>query len=270
MDKIIETINVGQLPFDEVERTMGVPPSAFLNVPDSEDIISALTTLINGRSCLTPLMDLGDYDLGYRFARFSVYARDGKYYFRVYPVRDQEEFQNEFNLDAREIDLLYKGERLIKMLDLEHKGEPVECLVQLIPNTNAQVACPRHTIDIPNQIGGQDVTDEMKEKLTSGAKQTIITKDNQAFDVQLDLVSFDMLKVTENKDRLLLSAGTMGQAQETIGLSSVLGGTSKTTKSATTKVKSQGGQAGKNVATEQSSQACGQSQSNEKSHGVKR
>ena len=45
MDKLIETININQIPFEDIERKMGVPPSAFLNAPDSEDIIDALTTL---------------------------------------------------------------------------------------------------------------------------------------------------------------------------------------------------------------------------------
>ena len=166
MDKLIETININQIPFEDIERKMGVPPSAFLNAPDSEDIIDALTTLTNGRSCLTPQVDLGDYNLGFRYARFSLYAKNGRYCFRVHPVRDQEEFVNEFNLDAREIELLYKGEKIIKMADLEQTGQPVECLIQLIPGTNAQVACPRYTIDIPNRIGGQEITHEMKAELT--------------------------------------------------------------------------------------------------------
>ena len=42
MDKLIETININQIPFEDIERKMGVPPSAFLNAPDSEDIIEAL------------------------------------------------------------------------------------------------------------------------------------------------------------------------------------------------------------------------------------
>lgn len=267
MDKVIEIISINQLPFDEVERKMGVPPSAFLNAPDSDDIIEALTTLTNGRSCLTPPIDLGDYDLGFRHARFSLYARDGKYHFRIHPVRNQEEFQNEFDLDQREIDLLYKGEKLIKMADLEHTGQPVECLIQLIPGTNAQVACPRYTIDIPNKIGGQEITPELKAELTAGAKKTIVSKDNQAFDVQIDLASHNMLKITENKDRLLRSAGAQGQSQEVIGMGSVLGNAPKTTKPSTSKGKS--AQAGKNVAAEQ---AAGQSvaQSSEGYKGPKR
>ena len=62
MDKLIETININQIPFEDIERKMGFPPAAFLNAPDSEDIIDALTTLTNGRSCLTPQVDLGDYN----------------------------------------------------------------------------------------------------------------------------------------------------------------------------------------------------------------
>lgn len=267
MDKLIETININQIPFEDIERKMGVPPSAFLNAPDSEDIIDALTTLTNGRSCLTPQVDLGDYNLGFRYARFSLYAKNGRYCFRVHPVRDQEEFVNEFNLDAREIELLYKGEKIIKMADLEQTGQPVECLIQLIPGTNAQVACPRYTIDIPNRIGGQEITHEIKAELTSGAKMTITNKDNVPFDIQIDLVSHNMLKIAENKDRLLRSAGSIGQSQETRGMSSVLGG-GKSTKPATSKSKGKGSQAGKNVAAEQASAPSqGQSQQSEGHRG---
>ncbi len=269
MDKVIETINVNQIPFDDVERKMGVPPTAFLNAPDADDIIEALTTLTNGRSCLTPQIDLGEYDLGYRYARFSLYAKDGRYFFRVHPIRDQEEFQNEFDLDTREIELLYKGEKLLKMIDIEHTGTPVECLVQLIPGTNAQVACPRHTIDIPNKIGGQEITPEMKTELTGGVRKTIVNKDNQAFDIQIDLASHNMLKVVENKDRLLRSAGVQGQAQEVIGMGSVLGGAAKSTKASATKSKSKGVQASKNVAVEQAVAASQGQQQSQSSYKMK-
>lgn len=269
MDKIIETISTYQIPFEDLKHHLGIPSSVFLNAPDSEEIITALTTLVNGRSCLTPLIDLDGYDLQFRYARFSLRSEDGKYFFRVYPVDGQYDFQNVFNLDAREIELLYKGERLIKLLDLEKKGTPVECLVHLIPNTNAQVACPRYTIDIPNKIGGQEITQEMKETLLAGGKQTIVNKDNQAFDIQIDLASNNMLKLVENRDRLLLSAGAVGQSQEAIGMGSVLGNTSKTTKPSTSKSKSQGGHAGKNPVAGQTA-AASQGQTSEKSHGPKR
>ena len=38
MDKLIETININQIPFEDIERKMGVPPSAFLNAPDSAGV----------------------------------------------------------------------------------------------------------------------------------------------------------------------------------------------------------------------------------------
>ena len=58
MEIVIETISVDQIPFDTVERTMGIPSSTFLQASNALDIIEALTTLTNGRSALTPLIDL--------------------------------------------------------------------------------------------------------------------------------------------------------------------------------------------------------------------
>lgn len=272
MDKIIETISINQIPFKDVEQRMGVPSSAFLNVPESDEIIDALTVLTNGRSALTPLIDLSDYNLGYQKARFSLRSENGKYYFRVYPLRDQQDFDNVFNLDGRELELLQKGERIIKMADPECTGRKVECLMQLIPGTKALVTCPRHTIDIPNKIGNQEITPQTKSELTSGAKITITNAEKtEAFDVQIDLVSHNMLSVAENKNPLLRSAGAMGQAQEAIGMGAVVGNTTKTTKPSASKNRSQGSLAGKNVSAEQAPTPS-QSQSNEKSqgHGFKR
>lgn len=242
MDKVVETISINQLPFEQVERTMGIPPSAFLNGPDADDIIEALTVLTNGRSCLTPQIDLSEYDLGYKYARFSLYERNGSYYFRVHPVRNTEKFDNIYDLDEREIELLYQGEKIIKVLNLEGKGD-AECLIQLMPDTNAQIACPRYTIDIPDRIGEQNLTPEMKDALKSGEKLTVQSKEGRAFDIQIDLASHNMLKVKENNDRLLRAVGSYGQQQEALGMGSVVGQTqksssskskSKSTKTATT------------------------------------
>ena len=275
MDKVIEKIWADQIPFDTLERTMGIPSSVFLAASNAEEIVDALTNLTNGRSTLTPMIDLKEYNLGYRYARFSLYRADGKYHLRVHPVRDQEEFDNEFGLSNEQIEALYRGEKVLAMADPLCRGFKSQCLIQLIPDTNAQVCCPCDSIMLPRELGGQMLTDEMRQTLTSGQKLTLLMDDNQAIDVEIDLVSPNVLKVQNNNDRLLRSATTNGQSQEAMGLGSVLSGPKPTTSKSKGKTKTKGGQAGAALApqasqTQAQSEQSSASQSTKKSGGVKR
>lgn len=274
MEIVIETISVDQIPFDTVERTMGIPSSTFLQASNALDIIEALTTLTNGRSALTPLIDLQDFNLGYRYARFSLYRAQGKYHMRVHPVRNQEEFNNEFDLTEQQIEDLYKGEIVMSLVDPYSNGEKIPCLIQLIPDTNAQVCCPCDSLVLPRTLGGQELTDEMRETLTAGRKLTILMDDNQAIDVEIDLTSPSVLKVRTNNDRLLRSASANGQDQNIVGMGAVLGPSNKTSSSKKTKNKSKSGQAGTSLVPGQAGsaeqQSSSQSQSNKRPGGVKR
>lgn len=236
MDKVIETISINQIPFEDVERKMGVPRSVFMQASNAEDIIAALTTLTNGRSMLTPLIDLSDYNLGYNQARFSLYERDNRFHIRVHPVTDQVEFSNELNLSEQQIELLRKGEKLLIMSDPEHLGYDVECLVQLMRDCNALVICPRYTIDIPRELGGRELSAEEREAIISGQKQTVQDKNNNSYDVELDLTSPNLFKIQVNTDRLRRSA--QGQSQEQVGLGAGIGGPKQSAKPAKSKSKS--------------------------------
>lgn len=272
MEIIIETISVDQIPFDTLERTMGIPSSAFMQAENMMDIIEALTTLTNGRSALTPMIDLQDYNLGYRYARFSLYRAQGKYHMRVHPVRNQEEFSNEFDLTDQQIEDLYKGEIVMSLVDPYGNGEKIPCLIQLIPDTNAQVCCPCNSLVLPRKLGGKELTDEMRETLTTGRKLTIMMDDNQAIDVEIDLTSPSVLKVRTNNDRLLRSANANGQDQNIVGMGAVLGTSNKASSSKKTKTKSKSGQAGTSLAPGQAGPQEQQSntQTNKRPGGVKR
>lgn len=274
MEIVIETISVDQIPFDTMERTMGIPSSVFLQASNAMDIIEALTTLTNGRSALTPMIDLQDFNLGYRYARFSLYRAQGRYHMRVHPVRNQEEFDNEFNLTEEQIEDLYKGEIVMSLVDPYSNGEKIPCLIQLIPDTNAQVCCPCDSLVLPRTLGGKELTDEMRETLTTGRKLTILMDDNQAIDVEIDLTSPNVLKVRTNNDRLLRSAAANGQEQHVAGMGAVLGSSTKSSSAKKSKNKSKSGQAGTSLAPVQAGQtehqSNSQSQITKRPSGVKR
>lgn len=272
MEIVIETISVDQIPFDTVERTMGIPSSVFMQAENMMDIIEALTTLTNGRSALTPMIDLQDYNLGYRYARFSLYRAQGKYHMRVHPVRNQEEFNNEFELTEQQIEDLYKGEIVLSLVDPYSSGEKIPCLIQLIPDTNAQVCCPCNSLVLPRSLGGKELTEEMRETLTTGRKLTILMDNNQAIDVEIDLTSPNVLKVRTNNDRLLRSANANSQDQNIIGMGAVLGPSNKSG-AKKTKNKSKSGQAGTSLTPGQTGQQEQQSNTQsttKRQGGVKR
>ena len=101
---------------------------------------------------------------------------------------------------------------------------------------NALVICPRYTIDIPRELGGRELSAEEREAIISGQKQTVQDKNNNSYDVELDLTSPNLFKIQVNTDRLRRSA--QGQSQEQIGLGAGIGGPKQSAKPAKSKSKS--------------------------------
>lgn len=202
-----ETLSVEQIPFEQVRNAYGIPEEIFKRHSQYEDIIFALTHLTCGHSMVTPVIDTSEYTSQvYKFssARFSLKKNDQQQLrMMIFPITDQIPFKNEFDLDNKEIDLLYKGQILSKEIDLHHDGHLVDSLLQLIPDTNQTLACPKSSINIPGNLGQVQQSAQDINKLRDGGQITINRPDGQVFNVQLCLYSSNMITVGENFDRLM-------------------------------------------------------------------
>lgn len=201
-----EVLSIEQIPFDQIENNLGIPKEVFLRHPQYNDIIYALSHLVCGRSMLTPLIESSEYTnnkFKFSAARYSLKKNENQRLLMiVHPISDQIRFENEYNFDNKEIDLLYKGEILSKEIDLSHDGELIDCLIQLIPGSNCTVAVPKFSLDIPENLGQVEQPPENIEKLKNGG-EIIIAQQDQVFNVKLCLYSPNMITVSENFDRLM-------------------------------------------------------------------
>lgn len=209
--RTVEILSVEQIPFEQVENSLGVPREVFLRHPRYEDIVISLTTLVCGRSQMTPIIESGEYTserFKFSAARYSLMKTDNqRIVMRVHPIGDQiTRFENEFGLNNQEIDQLYQGKLISKEIDLYHDGELIDCLIQLQPNTNLIAAVPKFSIDIPSVLGQVEQSPENKQKLKNCEEITVVQKEGQVYNVRLCLYSYNMISVSENFDRLMQHA----------------------------------------------------------------
>lgn len=205
-----EVLSIEQLPFEQIENSLGIPKEVFLRHPQYEDIVFALTHLVCNHSQVTPLIETREYTqekFKFSAAWFMLNKNDKQQLVMKYiPQTNQVRFENEYNFDNREIDLLYQNQLLSKAIDLRHDGQMVDCLIQLLPGTNQFLVVPKFSIDIPQNLGQVNQTTENIEKLKNG-DGIVITRDGQSFDVKLCLYSPNMITVNENFDRLIHQDG---------------------------------------------------------------
>ena len=201
-----EVLSVEQVPFEQIENSLGIPREVFFRHPQYEDIVFALTHLVCDHSQITPLIETREYTqekFKFSAAWFMLNKNDKQQLVVKYiPQSNQVRFENEYNFDNKEIDQLYQDRLLSKEIDLRHDGQIIDCLIQLLPGTNQFLVVPKFSIDIPKNLGQVNQTPENIEKLKNG-EGIVITRDGQSFDVKLCLYSPHMITVAENFDRLI-------------------------------------------------------------------
>ena len=180
-------IKAQEIPYDELQKTMGMSENDFLNLPPR-----VLDKVLSGR--LSPLMhlkvDTGNY-VAEGVMKFGLTREpDGSVGLKFYPMEKKLKYDQEIKSEERQ--RLNKGEAVLK--DITRGGITEKMYIQLDRETNNIIEMKSMGLNIPDTIADVELGLTQQQRIREG-RPLQIDKDGTSVTIGVDLEDLTNFRV---------------------------------------------------------------------------